>query len=150
MHLTSRWLTAALLALSVIGLFDASYLTYHHYSGTKLICNLTHGCDTVLTSQYATIFNVPIALLGVLFYFAVLLVTLYSLQENIMKRTLLLLGAVGFGTSLGLVFLQAFVIHAWCQYCLLSAITSTLIFLTSGIIWLTNKEGENGKRQSLD
>ena len=122
-----------LVGLAVVGLTDATLLTKEHYSDLVLPCTVTRGCETVLTSKYSVVFGVPLALFGIIFYFSVLVAALY-LMANLSKRLkqlILLLGTIGFISSLGLVYIQGAVLHAWCQYCLLSALTSTLIFATS-------------------
>ncbi len=120
-----------LVGLATLGLVDATLLTQEHYSGKVLPCTITHGCGTVLTSKYSTVAGVPLAVLGLVFYFSVLLTALYYVQTRhiLLKRLLLTMGIVGFVTSLGLVYIQGALIRAWCQYCLLSALTSTLIFV---------------------
>ncbi len=124
--------------LAVIGLVDAAYLTYKHYSGSSLMCNISQGCEQVLTSQYAVVAGVPVALLGVLFYATVLLTSVYFLTNKPGPKLMLLLGLAGFIPTLYLLYLQAFVIRAWCQYCLLSALTSTAIFVMA--LFLVSKK----------
>src|SRR5690348_14780226 len=58
--------------LSFLGFLDAAYLTILHYKNVIPPCSIAHGCETVLTSQYATLGPIPIALLGVFFYLVVL------------------------------------------------------------------------------
>ena len=130
---------------AVIGLFDASYLTYQHYSGAGLICNISHGCEQVLTSKYAVVAGVPVALLGVIYYFAVLLTAVYFMTNKPRPNLLLALGLAGFLPTLYLLFLQAFVIKAWCQYCLLSSVTATTVFVVSVIVYISShkKREEN-------
>lgn len=125
---------------AAIGLLDASYLTYEHYSGNKVMCTLIHGCDQVLNSQYATIFGVPIALFGVVFYLTILGFCFHYLRRKISQRAsllLLLFSGLGFAISMILSGLQAFAIHAWCQFCLLSALSSTLLFGLSIVLYLS-------------
>ena len=55
-------LLAAVVALC--GLADAIYLTIHHYTGTKVPCSIIEGCEQVLSSQYAEIYGVPLAIFG--------------------------------------------------------------------------------------
>lgn len=104
----------AILILSIAGFFDSSYLTILHYKHVVPPCTVTHGCENVLTSRFATIMGIPIALSGVLF-FLVLIVLLLLRFSNCFK--LWLYGGVA--VSFILLYLQAFVLHAFCQYCLL-------------------------------
>lgn len=117
--------------VALLGLLDAGYLTYEHYSGNNVACTIIHGCDQVLNSQYATVFGVPIALLGVVFYLTILGFSFHYFRHELSRRASLLLlvfTGIGFVTSLILSGLQAFAIRAWCQFCLLSALSSTLLF----------------------
>lgn len=152
MQLTKLWASRKLYLLAfmvaLIGLFDAAYLTYQHYSGSDLICNISHGCEKVLTSKYAVVAGVPVALLGVIYYATVLMVVVHMLTNRPRPRVMLLLGLAGFLPTLYLLFLQAFVIGAWCQYCLLSAMTSTGIFAIS--IVMNIKTNNLKTKESID
>ncbi len=136
-----------LAGLATLGLIDATLLTQEHYSGVVLPCTVTHGCGTVLSSKYSVVFGVPLAVLGLVFYFSVLLAALFYVQSGLawLKKLLLLMGAVGFVSSLGLVYIQGALIRAWCQYCLLSALSSTLIFVFAVLLNLA-KDTKKEKR----
>jgi uncharacterized membrane protein len=111
---------AALLAL--VGIADAIYLTIEHLTGQSLQCTITSGCDEVLSSSYASIRGIPLAAFGALAYFTVFsLATLAAFGYESLKTPLRILVALMFLTALWLLYLQAFVIRAFCQYCLLSA-----------------------------
>ena len=117
---------AALLAL--VGLADAIYLTAEHLSGRSVRCTITSGCSEVLASPYAVIAGVPLAAVGALAYFTAFSLATLSAFGHASARTLLApLVALMFLTSLWLLYLQAFVIRAFCQYCLLSAAVTTLL-----------------------
>ena len=132
------WLT-----LSVIGLYDTILLTIEHFTRRGLPCSFTGGCERVLTSKYSVIFGIPTALFGVIFNLLVLFLMIEAIsnRQNPSRRIMLAWGSIGFLSSIGLTFLQAFVIRAWCQYCLLSALTSTLIFFTA--IWYWRSTSSN-------
>ncbi|MCA1640615.1 MAG: vitamin K epoxide reductase family protein [Acidobacteria bacterium] len=119
---------AALLAL--VGLCDAIYLTVEHLNGTTLQCSITHGCAEVLGSRYATVGGLPLAAFGAAAYFtAFSLATLAAFGYASARRLLTVLVALMFLFSLWLLYLQAFVLHAFCQYCLLSASVTTLLLV---------------------
>ena len=133
-RLSNNLTLVVLFVVAVVGLADASYLTYEHYTGNKVVCSITGGCEKVLTREYSTVFGVPISLGGIIFYLAVLGFAFHFLLQPIDKRAtqlLLAMSTVGLLTSAYLTGLQAFVIRAWCQFCLLSAFTSLCIFLLS-------------------
>jgi uncharacterized membrane protein len=121
---------AAVVAL--VGILDASYLTVEHLSGNSVRCMIVTGCDEVLQSSYATLpGGVPVAALGAVAYFtAFSLATLAAFGYEGARRLLAPLVAVMFLATLWFFYLQAFVIHAFCVYCLLSAaVTTTLTLL---------------------
>lgn len=111
---------AALVAL--VGLGDALYLTIEHYTGASVRCTITAGCGEVLGSSYATVHGVPLAVLGAAAYFAAFsLATLAAFGYNFARPLLTILVAFMLITTLWLLYVQAFRLHAFCQYCLLSA-----------------------------
>lgn len=125
-----KWLTILWLVVSFVGFLNATYLTIHHYQGTTLVCSDIGDCDRVLTSQYAVVSGIPVALAGALHYLALVLLSVAYLdtRSRLVNKALAVLITVGFGASLILASLQVFVIHALCIYCLLSAILSALLF----------------------
>lgn len=119
---------AALLAL--VGLCDAIYLTVEHLNGSTLQCSITHGCAEVLGSPYATVGGLPLAAFGAVAYFtAFSLATLGAFGYAAARRLLAIVVALMFLFSLWLFYLQAFVLRAFCQYCLLSASVTTLLLI---------------------
>ncbi|MDT7807461.1 MAG: hypothetical protein QOJ70_1274 [Acidobacteriota bacterium] len=124
---------AAVVAL--IGVLDASYLTIEHLSGNSVRCMIVTGCDEVLQSAYATFAGgVPVAAVGAVAYFTVFsLATLSAFGYRGAQRLLAPLVALMFLATLWFLYLQAFVIRAFCVYCLLSAtVTTTLTLLVLG------------------
>ncbi|MGI9066607.1 MAG: vitamin K epoxide reductase family protein [Pyrinomonadaceae bacterium] len=120
--------------VSLIGLVDSIYLTVEHLSGRSVRCTIVKGCSEVLSSPYASVRGVPLALIGAIAYFIVFsLATLAAFGYKSAARLLPIVVGVMFLTTLWLVYLQAFVIKAFCQFCLLSAlvtlILTVLIFL---------------------
>ena len=123
--------TLSFLTLSLIGFLDASYLAVKHYLGEPVVCSLLEGCEEVLTSKYAIVAGVPVALFGVFYYLAVfILIILYcDTGKTQFLRFAAYLTILGFAASLWFVYLQLFVIGAICLYCMASAITSTILFM---------------------
>jgi len=123
---TALYGAAAFVAL--IGLADAIYLTIEHLTGQSVRCTVISGCSEVLSSPYATIHGYPLALLGAIAYFTVFsLATLAAFGYPLVGRLLLPVVTLMFLTTLWLLYLQAFVIHHFCQYCLLSALVTTTL-----------------------
>jgi uncharacterized membrane protein len=125
------YLVVALLAL--IGLGDSLYLTVQHITGQTLRCTIVSGCSEVLSSPYSHIGPVPLAALGALAYFTIFSLAILSAFGYRSARPLLAgLSAIMFLMTLWLLYLQAFVIHHFCQYCLLSAAVTTAV---TAIVW---------------
>jgi uncharacterized membrane protein len=121
--------TAAAL-LSLVGLADAIYLTVKRLNGGGYRCTITSGCEEVLTSAYATIGGVPLAVLGALAYFTVFSLATLAIFGNQAANTLLFyLVALMFAFTIWLFIVQAFVLHAFCQFCLLSGAVTLLLAL---------------------
>lgn len=139
---------AAVVAL--IGVADAVYLTIHHYTGEKVPCSIVAGCEQVLTSSYAEIAGIPLAAFGALAYFtAFSLCILTAFGNRAMWKIFGVQVVLMAIFTAWLVYLQAFVIEAFCQFCLGSAaITTTLL-----IIFLMSKLWASGflraKKQKL-
>ena len=124
------YVTAAI--LSLIGLADALYLTIQHVTGQALQCTIISGCSEVLSSRYAEVAGVPLAAIGAASYFSVFsLATLAAFGYRIAGTLLALLVAAMFLVSLWLIYLQAFVIRQFCQYCLLSAAITVGLLVTA-------------------
>ena len=126
------WWDACVAFVALVGLTDALYLTVEHLSGQSVRCMIVTGCDEVLQSSYATVAGgVPVAALGALAYFTVFsLATLAAFGYAGARRLIAPLVFLMFFATLWFFYLQAFVIHAFCAYCLLSAaVTTTLALL---------------------
>lgn len=122
----------SMLGLGLVGLCDAIYLTMEHYLDLNPPCYIG-SCEVVLTSPYAVILGVPVAVWGVVYYVTVvsgLMGYMSTLDGRILKFTLLATVG-GLVSSLYFFSLMAWVIEAWCQYCLLSGAVSLCLFLLS-------------------
>ncbi len=126
--------------VALAGLFDAMYLTVTHYTNALVPCNFTQACETVLTSSYSEILGVPIAALGMVFYTVVLSASIFFVQHKNYHWWLSAWGVIGLLSTIYLLYIQAFVLNAFCQYCLLSAFTSILIFVLTSVLYLSSKE----------
>ena len=120
-----------MLAVAAIGFLDATYLTIEHYRGAIPPCTI-EGCEVVLTSEQAEIAGVPVALLGAIYYLLILILAIAYLdrQNQSVLRFAASTTIVGLVASAYFVSLQLFVIKSICQYCMISAGTSTLLFIT--------------------
>ena len=127
--------TIAVLAL--VGLFVALYLWLHALGyGGAIKCGASGGCEVVQTSQWATFLGLPVAFYGVVGYLTMLVVAIVAVRpaaraEAGWSKLLALLATIGFGFTLYLTYLELFVIHAICRWCIGSAVIITLIWVVS-------------------
>jgi uncharacterized membrane protein len=123
-------LRTASVVLALLGLGIAGYLTYVHYKGLHVACLAGGGgCEQVQASRYAKLAGVPVALLGLLAYAGILLVT--TLRGETARLAGLALTVVGLGFSGYLTYRELFTLDAICQWCVASAlIMSALTALT--------------------
>ena len=129
------WLIWSIIILSFLGFLDASYLTINHYTGFDIGCGITGGCEDVLNSKYATLpfIGIPMAVMGLLYYLVLLIASLLYYDTRNEKLLIVIPAVVGLGFlfTFWLIYLQKFVLESWCQYCLLSAIITTSLFILS-------------------
>ncbi len=125
-----------LIAAALIGVGDTLYLSYYKYLGLVPTCAILHGCDQVLTSAYATVYGVPLAYIGLVFYVYMLVLVLLlaidprspALRWGVMAYT-----TIGLLCSIRFETLQLFSIGALCIYCATSALTALVLFALS--VW---------------
>ena len=115
----------AMAVTALAGLAIAAYLTVVHYAGAEPVCGIAHGCSTVQSSAYAKLAGVPVAVLGLAGY-AAILATLARDGEG--PRTLAaFLALAGFGFSAWLTYVELVRIDAVCIWCVGSAACMTLL-----------------------
>ena len=132
----STYIYTAVAIVSLIGLADATYLTIEHITGQSVRCTIIAGCSEVLSSRYAAIGGVPLAMIGAAAYFTVFsLATLAAFGYRFAGSILNLLVPMMVLVSLWLIYLQAFVIQSFCQYCLLSAAVTFVLALLLVLRW---------------
>ena len=131
--MSARTLRITLLALTVLGIGVASYLTYIHYAGIKPLCGRNGGgCEIVQTSEYSKLAGVPVALIGLIGYVTILAALLAPESES-SRFAAVGFTVVGFDFSAYLTGREVFSIHHICEWCLSSAAIITLLMCLS--IW---------------
>jgi protein-disulfide isomerase/rhodanese-related sulfurtransferase len=117
----------------LVGLFASAYLTWSYTSSVHRMVCLGTGCDEVRASRFAHLWGLPLPIYGLVFYLllAALLLAESCLprQRKWLWRLLLLLTAGGVLFSGWLTGLEAFVIHAWCEWCVTQALAVSLAFV---------------------
>ncbi len=136
--MSDRVLRAGVAVLALGGIAIAGYLTYVHYQPEALICTGGGGCETVQKSSYAELAGLPVALLGLGAFIVMLALVAWDSELARTLAAALALAALGF--CVYLVSLQAFVIDAWCVWCLVNdlVIVPLLVVLT---VWRARTQG---------
>ena len=126
---------ASFFVLSIMGLANASYLTWKHYQKKPLVCPLNHKCGVVTESRWSHIFGVRNEIIGVFFFGSLILGLMGVLFFPAYTGVLLLLIRISCGLSLVfsffLVFVQFKIIKDYCFYCLISTLIVLLLFINS-------------------
>jgi uncharacterized membrane protein len=123
-------------ALSLIGLLISGYLLLYKLNVLPTLLCGSGSCETVQASPWATFVGLPVPLWGVGGYLVLFVLALVGLQPRFIEhrlvgRLLLGLATLGFAFSAYLTWVEAFLLHAWCRWCVASAIVATLIFIAS-------------------
>jgi uncharacterized membrane protein len=118
--------------VAVAGLADATYLTVQALTGETITCGGSPDCFRVLGSSYAKLGGIPVAIIGALAYFTVFtFATFAAFGYPRAPKFLALIAGAMFLTTLWLLYVQAFLLHAYCRYCLFSA---AITFLIAGLL----------------
>ena len=123
--MTERRLRIAIAVLATIGIAGAAYLTYVHYADLRPFCTGGGSCERVQTSDESKLLGVPVALLGLIGYVAILVSVFVPGDPGRFAGAVIALS--GFGFSLYLTYAEIFVIEAICEWCVTSAVLMTLL-----------------------
>ncbi len=129
------WVNLVIPILSLIGLGASIYLTYIEITHARAVCGPVGDCNAVQSSPYARLFGfLPVGLLGAIGYVTILATWLWRRYRRDMLARIAgpaLFGMALFGTlfSIYLTYLELFVIHAVCIWCLSSAVIITALML---------------------
>jgi uncharacterized membrane protein len=123
-----------LFALAGMGI--SAYLTWAHLAHQSVVCGQSLGCDIVQQSVYSEVAGVPVALLGLIAYTTLFLLTLLPGRvpqplDDYIPLAIFGISLIGVLYSAYLTYLELFVLYAMCRWCLTSAIIITAIFLLS-------------------
>jgi uncharacterized membrane protein len=136
-----RNLRVVLGVLAAAGLLISVYLTWVHFAQVAPVCvGGSGGCETVQSSRYATVLGVPVAVLGIIGYAGLLFSAVLRGELGVYLGFLFAL--VGTLFSAYLTYLEVFVIHAICQWCVASAAIMVAALICAALAaWrLTNNE----------
>jgi len=137
-----RQLLKGIFILAILGLADALYLLSKSLMGDPLSCLILDGCNIVAASEYSRIFGIPLSAFGVAFYLATLILAYgyWHAPKVIISQALLAVTGAGILSSGYFMYLQMYVIKAYCVYCIFSAIISALLFVLAIILIRSNQE----------
>src|SRR5450432_2015100 len=124
------YILAAVISLG--GLAESTYLTVLHLTGETILCGGSSDCSQVLASKYAVIGPVPVAGLGAVAYFvAFSCATFAAFDYRRAGKALAVTALTMLAATFWLLYVQAFLLHTFCRYCLFSA---ALIFFLNGLV----------------
>jgi vitamin-K-epoxide reductase (warfarin-sensitive) len=139
MSATPRRLFLAIAIFSLLGIAVSSVSLDHHFRTSKTsYCDFgqAFNCDIVNRSEYSTIVGVPVALVGILGYIALLAFATFY-REKAETPGILLAGSVGgLAFALYLTYIEKFVLGVWCILCLTSLFAISTITILSGVLFL--------------
>lgn len=124
----------AVALLALIGILIAAYMSAYKFGLLGSIVCGTGGCETVQNSPWSVFIGIPVPVIGLAGYGLLLITSVLGLQprfEDDRRVSIVLIAgaAIGLAFSIYLSWLEATVIHAWCRWCIVSAILASLIFL---------------------
>jgi uncharacterized membrane protein len=129
--------TIALVTLAIMGLLVSIYMTIYKITSNDNMCIGSKDCSVVNASRYSEIYGIPVAVLGVVGYAAILAILLLERNPGFFNQngTMLLFGLslTGFLFTLYLIFIEVALIKAYCPFCIASQTAMTLIFILSVI-----------------
>lgn len=126
----------AIALLSLVGFFVSLYLWLWKVGFLGSLACGDGGCETVQLSEFSSLLGIPVAFYGIVGYVALAAVSVVGLQPRWVERReptalLAVVASVGVAFSAYLTYLEASVIHAWCRWCVVSAVIITVILVTA-------------------
>lgn len=129
-------------SFSLLGFTVSSFLLYEYNLSGSMLCPTGTGCDIVRASPYSSFLGISIPILGVVFYLTMAILSVvhsHDLPTKLIKKLQLVFALAGVGFGVYLTYLEAFVINAFCFWCVVSFIISLIILL----IVLLRRKHEN-------
>ena len=132
-----KWLYRISVALAVLGLLVSIYMTIYKVTSNNSMCLGSGDCSTVNASKYSEVNGIPVAVIGVLGYAAILAVHYFENRNRFFKQngTLIIFGMAltGFLFTLWLIYVEVAILKALCPFCVTSQTAMTLIFIIAVI-----------------
>ena len=128
----------AAIVVAVIGLGIATYLTIVHYRESLLVCSGISDCETVQNSEYAEVAGIPVALLGLLMFVAMLGLAVVRMMRpelaDAATMAIFVMVVAGIGFYIYLTYLELFVINAICHWCVASSLVTIGLLITESLM----------------
>jgi uncharacterized membrane protein len=128
-------LTQITVALAILGLLVATYMTIYKFTANDNMCLGSGDCSTVNASRYSEVNGIPVALIGLLGYAAILAIHWLERRNEFFEAngSMIFFGIslVGFLFTLWLIYVEIALIKALCPFCLASQFIMTIIFILS-------------------
>jgi uncharacterized membrane protein len=146
----AKCLAWAAVVCAFVGFLDAAYLTANHLAGKLPPCTIGGGCENVLTSGFAHVGPIPVALIGMAYYLTAALLAVAYLDRQSRKPLLLMLvlSFLGVGVSIVMVYVQLAVLYSVCAYCMVSAFSS--FALCTSALWAVIFDRETARQIRLN
>ncbi|MBE0671286.1 MAG: vitamin K epoxide reductase family protein [Anaerolineales bacterium] len=139
-----KWLYRAMLALVIVGLLVSIYMTIYKVTSNDSMCLGSGDCSTVNASRYSEVNGIPVAIIGVLGYVAILGVLVFENRNSFFRQngTLLVFGMAltGFIFTVWLIYVEIALLKAICPFCVTSQVAMTIIFIISVIRLIKNPQ----------
>ena len=132
-----KWLYRASVALVVLGLLVSIYMTIYKVTSNDSMCLGSGDCSTVNASRYSEVNGIPVAIIGVLGYLAILATHYFENRNRFFKQnsTLMIFGMAltGFIFTVWLIYVEIALLKALCPFCVTSQTAMTIIFIIAVI-----------------
>lgn len=132
--------------LSLLGLLVASYLFYEYNIDGPILCPTGQGCDIVRASSYSRFLGISIPILGIVFYLTMAILSVihtHDLPRRVVRKIQVFVAVSGVAFGIYLTYLEAFVIGAFCFWCVLSFIISVIILLAIVLVGKVKHDNRN-------
>ena len=130
-----KWPYRISIILAVIGLLVSIYMTIYKVTSNDALCLGSGDCSTVNASRYAEVYGIPVAVIGIAGYFAILMTHWYEQRDKFFEKNgpMLIFGLAltGFLFTVYLIYIEFAILKALCPFCLTSQAAMTLIFIIS-------------------
>jgi uncharacterized membrane protein len=146
---TERALRIALAVIAVLGLAISAYLAVAHLRGGEVACVVGAGCGSVQESEYAQVLGIPVPVLGLVTYAGILLAALLSGPFGRAFGLFVTIAALAY--SGWLTYVEAFILEAWCTWCVTSAILvvmATLAAIARALVGAREDEDPSAGREA--